>query len=1037
MAQQYQAHPALGQQHAQAQYVPQYNQQPNYQPTYAPHSMPLPLPSNARRFDLNNSHAPTPPPPLPFPGWDPAFLKQLTGHQTMPLPPPPPLPPSILNSTAGPPAFPHFPYHQIPLPGVSPFAPAVTLDNKPYSPQGLSPAVRSPFIRSQDDRALEHPQPTHHIGAIARQNPFAQVVTRNVVDALEATLDETSNTRSEHDTDATTRNVTGSTAREKGIEHRSDTPILNLRDQAKSALLQLKNGGITYDDLVKEGIAADTLHVFFKELGFDLPEPVELSQHTPLPPVVLETLKTKSVKKSEPAAPTMNTSQLGPTDMGLERKDRIARLLALRKGQGLASGRSSQVGSPVPQEQSTVVKTHHAEPREEPTAPTSEGPKPMQSSILTPETTLDKLKVAYAEQPHPESADLSRTSSAVPILNSNKQSRLADLPIPGLYMTSADDLEPDDSDERMDVATTDEVCTDLNSIFVQGTTPSAPSPLSSRKRSADNSDSVAPPQKRRVSSSLPLISQAVSDGAVVATQHDDPTPVDSTISIRPRINQSKLNERLAALKANLLQKNSQKKALQESVPTSAAEISKTKAGLAEQQERLAGVKLRVASLHADLQRATNEEQQISKEVQRLQEQLALGGVGQRRSSRELTGCNDQETERSLPGSRPGTAHRKADGYSKQQEAGSNQAYLSLSNASDGDDYTLKEVTAELGPDSSIRPVSVRRGSSAHDHAEAAVERRDIEQEDIDRQLNAEAAAMALHIENSLGAMEGEGLSEHKDDTSETSQRRSKSDNDTEEMQVSEADSGDDRMSIDGEDDIVRSDGSASMSDSGSEEYEPTSTLQPSEAVDEAQEEEEEEEYDPQELELLVAAEAEVSTRTDDGAAEVGQQESSIDLPGLSAARQTEMVLPTEEATPLVPATRGNMTEDISEAAVNPVLVTDEETADTNVDPKVVPHHTTASDVVDSTRSLHSTGGPSRFTPYQSPLLAFKSYRFHPDFRQTVDDGFRSLTYSNAIDPNRPLCPTELDGAECHDVDCQEQHFRSISLSGMSAQLSVY
>jgi hypothetical protein len=73
---------------------------------------------------------------------------------------------------------------------------------------------------------------------------------------------------------------------------------------------------------------------------------------------------------------------------------------------------------------------------------------------------------------------------------------------------------------------------------------------------------------------------------------------------------------------------------------------------------------------------------------------------------------------------------------------------------------------------------------------------------------------------------------------------------------------------------------------------------------------------------------------------------------------------------------------------------------------------------------------THYVPYKTPLSAFKNYRFHTDFNDTVKAGYRSLTYSNSIDPSRPLCPTELSGRPCTDPTCEEQHFRQLGLSGM-------
>ncbi|KAL9606295.1 MAG: hypothetical protein Q9179_000515 [Wetmoreana sp. 5 TL-2023] len=71
---------------------------------------------------------------------------------------------------------------------------------------------------------------------------------------------------------------------------------------------------------------------------------------------------------------------------------------------------------------------------------------------------------------------------------------------------------------------------------------------------------------------------------------------------------------------------------------------------------------------------------------------------------------------------------------------------------------------------------------------------------------------------------------------------------------------------------------------------------------------------------------------------------------------------------------------------------------------------------------------AHFTPYESPLQNFHAYRYHPDFVSKVGNGYRSLTYSNAIDAQQPICPYEIDG-RCNDASCVYQHFRGMSLTG--------
>ncbi|KXH45714.1 hypothetical protein CNYM01_03994 [Colletotrichum nymphaeae SA-01] len=80
----------------------------------------------------------------------------------------------------------------------------------------------------------------------------------------------------------------------------------------------------------------------------------------------------------------------------------------------------------------------------------------------------------------------------------------------------------------------------------------------------------------------------------------------------------------------------------------------------------------------------------------------------------------------------------------------------------------------------------------------------------------------------------------------------------------------------------------------------------------------------------------------------------------------------------------------------------------------------------STDEALSSG--ERFTPYESPLQYFRAYRYHPKFAETVPGGLRSLTYSNRIDPNLPICPDQLASRDCpRGADCIFQHFESMKL----------
>ncbi|XP_078424042.1 zinc finger C3H1 domain-containing protein isoform X1 [Cetorhinus maximus] len=71
--------------------------------------------------------------------------------------------------------------------------------------------------------------------------------------------------------------------------------------------------------------------------------------------------------------------------------------------------------------------------------------------------------------------------------------------------------------------------------------------------------------------------------------------------------------------------------------------------------------------------------------------------------------------------------------------------------------------------------------------------------------------------------------------------------------------------------------------------------------------------------------------------------------------------------------------------------------------------------------------PTPFEPYNSPLLAFKSYRFSPYFRNKEKLLISSVSYSNLIEPKQCFCRFDLTGT-CNDDDCQWQHMRDCILN---------
>ncbi|KAI4741310.1 hypothetical protein E4T50_08272 [Aureobasidium sp. EXF-12298] len=67
---------------------------------------------------------------------------------------------------------------------------------------------------------------------------------------------------------------------------------------------------------------------------------------------------------------------------------------------------------------------------------------------------------------------------------------------------------------------------------------------------------------------------------------------------------------------------------------------------------------------------------------------------------------------------------------------------------------------------------------------------------------------------------------------------------------------------------------------------------------------------------------------------------------------------------------------------------------------------------------------------------FKGYRYHPDYPREVQGGYRSLTYSHQIDPNKELCRYEVASGVCNDSSCDYQHFRDMGVSDDTVLLQM-
>lgn len=74
--------------------------------------------------------------------------------------------------------------------------------------------------------------------------------------------------------------------------------------------------------------------------------------------------------------------------------------------------------------------------------------------------------------------------------------------------------------------------------------------------------------------------------------------------------------------------------------------------------------------------------------------------------------------------------------------------------------------------------------------------------------------------------------------------------------------------------------------------------------------------------------------------------------------------------------------------------------------------------------------------FTGALTAFRSFRLTPRYGMVWGRKFESLTWSNAVLPNWPLCATEVLSGRCSEKGCEYQHAREYVLKeeGLLAQL---
>ncbi|KAK5076669.1 hypothetical protein LTR64_005851 [Lithohypha guttulata] len=982
---------------------------------------------NAKRFETNN-HVPSPPPPFQLPpNWNPEVLRQLAASSNIqlpfPPPPPPPPPPPFFSASFAPNA------HTQPANAAAQLQPFLGFQQArpPFPPPTPNSATEYGKNASiQDMKAAQAPQSntqqlpvSQHNTAINNQHDFQP--TPQILDST-ILIQSTHETGAEPSENPIPREVPlAFVAQERTIQNGKEKQSIptydDLHAQAKLAISECHPFGATYKFWLDNGVKQPVLDRLFAELNLEVPQP--------LPPQQLPDTAGEKSRNVVPSPSQASTPQPDVLDPAMERKDRIARLLAARKGQPISSAKSSQPASPAP-----------SEPNSRPNNDSSKQPLPeidAKNSLPAKQPAQDKVNLVIASS---EPA----TNTVLPSLV-RKDTNHSAFAIPGLFMDYPDPAfqgpspEPVLQDSKADMPILAEKPQELKSLK-RGADPLPLESMPQAKRQASQAipmpvaedTGILPPSSQV--GTPPATSVSQSDTDVRATAVSDITNKPSELSTtpsKPKINQNKLKDRMAALKADLLRKNSRKQTLQDGMPVLDAEVEKTRERLQMQQTRLSKTRKQIESLTLQLDQARQEETSLVAETERLQRQLADGENGQQQFSNELNQLNDQIVADEKESHEPRLAH-------------------ALNHVAPFNDKSIPDIMVDNKQPSGqeqtdghnlqqdLNGVEVHLDMSMHGTPEEQ-RRSDIEyspdQEDLDRQLNSEVATTVAQKQDeasnrtSLQPDLGEGLVQAPiHDASATDMQTSTTAASSERPNVD--DSEDDHMSID-EASNADSDGSASMSDSGSEDYEPEIAPQQV-AIEEV------DDYEP--------AEATPYQETENDDYEPAEQVEAINVATVNANQEGQKM---DVETALSPLASGAAID--SSALVSPNNKT---WSPVQIDPQLTPvgsplvsagplndvltqepaSVTSISLPLLEPLSEHQKPAVPRFAPYQSPLSSLKSFRFHPQFNEVVKNGYRSLTYSNNIDDKRPLCSTELEGKMCTDIDCGKdyQHFGSLPLS---------
>ena len=514
----------------------------------------------------------------------------------------------------------------------------------------------------------------------------------------------------------------------------------------------------------------------------------------------------------------------------------------------------------------------------------------------------------------------------------------------------------------------------------------------------------------------------------------------SGIRTASRLTREQLQERAATLKAEVLRRTQRQQVLQAELPGLTAEVSETESRLDTSRKELAKVRAQMQGLHAELDRLAVQEKALDEEVTSFEQQLQEGLEGQKQYSNELQKLTEDDAT-------PVQQEPEAIFYDQPLASVVSQAYTGAGNGHVAD-QDLSNSSVQLPPDSAAD--SAAATYTVDDEGDIEMQAKDyddsymagqteepgyentettstsegptgneqemqidaVEESSAPEEPESTDAQLQAALDDQLGAGDME-ISPEPEDLEESHESQPAALDPIQDFTDEAVDMNDD------------SDGSASMSDSDEEEdYEPAEAH----ASITMQQSEEEEEYDPE----TAPVDSGMPTPAIEDAYEPHQDQSlhinpSEAVPELSEGElSVNGVSPVESNVAVVGMTLDNVTA-VSEVPADTQDDLESRAQLTEADYLVKPPPG-QSRQIDAAPLLDGSATPSvHYVPYKTPLSSFRSYRFHSDFNDTVKSGYRSLTYSNNIDPTRPLCPTELSGQVCADTTCEEQHFSQLGL----------